>query len=56
MTAEIVADALLAPLSATLIEYQRHERGATYTSIKAGIDDLLGWILAKERAEHGAGP
>jgi AcrR family transcriptional regulator len=40
-----LADALLAPLSATLIEHQRSESGATYDSIKAGVDDLLGWTI-----------
>jgi AcrR family transcriptional regulator len=39
--AQYLADALLAPLSANLIEYQRRERGASCASIKAGIDDLL---------------
>jgi AcrR family transcriptional regulator len=43
--ARYLADALLAPLSASLVEYQRHDHGATYASIKAGIDDLLGWTL-----------
>jgi AcrR family transcriptional regulator len=41
--AQYLADALLAPLSATMIEYQRAERGASYESIKAGLDDLIGW-------------
>jgi AcrR family transcriptional regulator len=40
--AKYLADALLAPLSATMIDYQCRERGAGYESIKAGIDDLLG--------------
>jgi AcrR family transcriptional regulator len=39
--AQYLADALLAPLSVTLIEYQRREQGASYVSIKAGLDQLL---------------
>ncbi len=41
--AQYLADALLAPLSPSLIEYQRRERGASYESIKAGLDELLCW-------------
>ncbi|HET9140271.1 helix-turn-helix domain-containing protein [Actinophytocola sp.] len=36
-----LADALLAPLSAAMIEYQRTQRGLSYADIKAGIDELL---------------
>jgi AcrR family transcriptional regulator len=37
-----LAEALLAPLSATYIEHLR-EHGASYLSIKTGIDQLLHW-------------
>jgi AcrR family transcriptional regulator len=36
-----LADALLAPVSATLIHYQHHERDMSADAIKAGLDDLL---------------
>jgi AcrR family transcriptional regulator len=36
-----LADALLAPLSATLIDYQHSERGMSADAIKSGLDDLL---------------
>ncbi|WP_336208042.1 TetR/AcrR family transcriptional regulator [Nonomuraea sp. LPB2021202275-12-8] len=35
-----LADALLAPLTAHMISYQREERGLTVEAIKAGVDDL----------------
>ncbi|HEY6796942.1 MAG TPA: TetR/AcrR family transcriptional regulator [Kineosporiaceae bacterium] len=41
--ANYLADALLAPLSATLISHQLGSLAATTDSIKAGMDDLLGW-------------
>lgn len=37
-----LADALLAPLSATLIDYQHNERGMSAEAIKSGLDDLIG--------------
>jgi AcrR family transcriptional regulator len=39
--AEFLADALLAPLAASLLGYQRRQRGLSVAAIKAGIDDLL---------------
>jgi hypothetical protein len=39
-----LADALLAPLSATLISYQMRERGVTVDAIKAGLDALLAGV------------
>jgi AcrR family transcriptional regulator len=36
-----LADALLAPFSATLIAYQRTHRGLSATEIKSGVNDLL---------------
>jgi hypothetical protein len=35
-----LADALLAPLNAHLISYQRDERGLTVEAIKAGVETL----------------
>jgi len=43
--APYLADALLAPITATLIEHQRTDQGATSASIKAGLDQLLSWAL-----------
>ncbi|MEU4715814.1 TetR/AcrR family transcriptional regulator [Micromonospora purpureochromogenes] len=40
--AHFVAAALLAPLSATFLTFQRRERGFAVDAIKAGLDDLLG--------------
>ncbi|MDI3422611.1 TetR/AcrR family transcriptional regulator [Streptomyces luteolus] len=40
-----LADALLAPLSASLIAHQRRTRGVTARDVKAGLDDLLRWSL-----------
>ena len=51
-----LADALLAPLSATLIEHQRHEHGATYTTIKTTIDHLLGWSRCRLEWTTGGRP
>ncbi|WP_246198495.1 TetR/AcrR family transcriptional regulator [Actinomadura syzygii] len=36
-----LADALLAPLSATLVSYQLKERGLSIDEVRAGLDDLL---------------
>ncbi|RLU89267.1 TetR family transcriptional regulator [Streptomyces griseocarneus] len=43
--ARFLADALLAPLSAPLMDHQRQVRGMTAQDIKAGLDDLLRWSL-----------
>jgi AcrR family transcriptional regulator len=43
--AQYLADALLAPLSATLIDHQRRERGSTPAAIKSGIDQFLHWAV-----------
>lgn len=42
--ADYLADTLLAPISATLIEHQKRERQATPARIKSGLDDLLGLL------------
>ena len=39
--AHFVAAALLAPVSATFLSFQRRERGLPVEEIKAGLDDLL---------------
>ena len=39
-TPRFLADALLAPLNAHLISYQRDERGLTVEAIKAGVETL----------------
>ncbi|MBB5118894.1 TetR family transcriptional regulator [Streptomyces eurocidicus] len=40
-----LADALLAPLSALLMDHQRRVRGMGAQGVKAGLDDLLRWSL-----------
>ncbi|ARZ66356.1 TetR/AcrR family transcriptional regulator [Streptomyces sp. HU2014] len=40
-----LADALLAPVSALLMDHQRQARGTTAQDVKAGLDDLLRWSL-----------
>jgi AcrR family transcriptional regulator len=40
-----VADALLAPISSTLVAYQRQDCGIDIDRMKAGIDQLLGWCI-----------
>lgn len=45
INASFVAAALLAPVSATLISFQRREHGLTTEAIKAGLDDLLGLAM-----------
>jgi AcrR family transcriptional regulator len=49
--ARYLAEALLAPLTPSLIAYQRRVRGLTVDQIKAGLDDLLDRCL---RAPHTA--
>ncbi|MGH2558625.1 MAG: TetR family transcriptional regulator [Thermomicrobiales bacterium] len=43
--ADYLAEALLAPLAASLFLYQRRERKLTIERIKAGLDDLLAGIV-----------
>ncbi|PAU50384.1 TetR family transcriptional regulator [Streptomyces albireticuli] len=43
--ARFLADALLAPLSALLMDHQRKARGMTAQDVKTGLDDLLRWSL-----------
>jgi AcrR family transcriptional regulator len=40
-----VADALLAPISSTLVSYQRQDCGIDIDRMKAGIDQFLSWCL-----------
>lgn len=42
-----LADALLAPLNAHLISYQRDERGLTVEEIKAGVASIAGAVTAR---------
>ncbi|WP_219470091.1 TetR/AcrR family transcriptional regulator [Nonomuraea rhizosphaerae] len=45
--ARFLADALLAPVNAHLIRFQREERGMTVAEIKAGFDVLVRGLLAR---------
>jgi AcrR family transcriptional regulator len=51
VNADFLADALLAPMAASQLGYQRRQRGLSVEAIKAGIDDLL--TLAVRPAQGG---
>ncbi|NUT09519.1 MAG: TetR/AcrR family transcriptional regulator [Nonomuraea sp.] len=45
--AAYLADALLAPVTARLIRFQREERGMSVEEIKAGLADLAGAVMGR---------